>query len=82
MTDCGGRSHGYNAVQMDVAHLLPELLTAGISTFMVDTTLLNVSETTEAVKRAVRACELAVKGTGAVSKKEGATSGHLFRGVQ
>ena len=82
VTDCCGRSHLYNAVQMDVAHLLPELLTAGISTFMVDTTLMNVSETTEAVKRAVRACELAVKGTGAVSKKEGATSGHLFRGVQ
>lgn len=82
VTDCCGRSHLYNAVQFDVAHLLPELLGAGVSAFMVDTTLMNVAETTEAVRRAVRACDLAARGAGAVSKKEGATTGHLFRGVQ
>lgn len=82
VTDLCGRSHLYNAVQMDVAHVLPELLSAGVTSFMVDTTLMNVAETTEAVRRAVRACDLAVRGAGAVSKKEGATSGHLFRGVQ
>lgn len=81
VTDCCGRSHVYNAVSLDVAHVVPELITAGITSFMVDTTLMNVSETTEAVQRAVRARDLAVKSNNKVGKKEGATSGHLFRGI-
>lgn len=81
ITDCTGRSHLYNAVQLDVAHLVPDLMRAGVSTFMVDTTLMNVAETTKAVARAARAVEIAVKGNNAVSKAEGATSGLLFRGV-
>lgn len=81
VTDCCGRSHVYNAVSLDVAHVVPELITAGITSFMVDTTLMNVSETTEAVQRAVRARDLAVRSNNTVGKKEGATSGHLFRGI-
>lgn len=81
ITDCTGRSHLYNAVQMDVAHLMPEIIGAGISTVLVDTTLMNVKETTEKVARAVRARDIAQKDGNKVAKAEGATSGHLFRGV-
>lgn len=61
ITDCHGRSHLYNAVQMDVAHLMPEIIGAGVSTVLVDTTLMNVKETTEKVARAVRARDIAQK---------------------
>lgn len=81
ITDCTGRSHLYNAVQMDVAHLMPEIIGAGVSTVLVDTTLMNVEETTEKVARAVRARDIAQKDGNKVAKAEGATSGHLFRGV-
>ena len=81
ITDCTGRSHLYNAVQMDVAHLMPEIVGAGVSTVLVDTTLMNVKETTEKVARAVRARDIAQKDGNKVAKAEGATSGHLFRGV-
>lgn len=81
ITDCTGRSHLYNAVQMDVAHLMPEIIGAGVSTVLVDTTLMNVKETTEKVARAVRARDIAQKDGNKVVKAEGATSGHLFRGV-
>lgn len=81
ITDCTGRSHLYNAVQMDVAHLMPEIIGAGVSTVLVDTTLMNVKETTEKVARAVRARDIVQKDGNKVAKAEGATSGHLFRGV-
>lgn len=81
ITDCTGRSHLYNAVQMDVAHLMPEIIGAGVSTVLVDTTLMNVKETIEKVARAVRARDIAQKDGNKVAKAEGATSGHLFRGV-
>ncbi len=82
VTDCTGRSHLYNAVQLDIAHLMPELMNAGVSMVMVDTALMNVDETTKKVQRAVRARDIARKGSNKVAKAEGATSGHLFRGVQ
>ena len=81
ITDCTGRSHLYNAVQMDNAHLMPEIISAGVSTVLVDTTMMNVKETTEKVARAVRARDIAQKDGNKVSKAEGATTGHLFRGV-
>jgi putative protease len=81
VTDCLGRSHLYNSVQLDVAHALPELIHAGISAVMVDATLMNAEQTAQAVGRAVHACDLAKRDTGTVSKPAAATSGHLFRGV-
>lgn len=81
VTDCCGRSHLYNAVDFDVAHAVPELVKAGVDAVMVDTTMMNVAETTKAVQRAVRARDIALKSGDKVSKKEGATTGHLFRGV-
>ena len=81
VTDSLGRSHLYNAVPLDIAHLAPELIAAGVSAFMVDATMMNVAETTKKVARAVRARDIALKSGDHVSKAEGATSGHLFRGV-
>lgn len=81
VTDAFGRSHLYNSVDLDVANMLPELLAAGISSFMVDTTMMNGEEAANAVGRAVRALRVAQSDGNAVAKVSGATSGHLFRGV-
>ncbi len=82
VSDICGRTHIYNAVSLDIAHLVPELMQAGVSDFMVDTTMMNVTETTEAVKRAVRARDIAVSGGNAVAKTQGATTGLIYRGIQ
>lgn len=82
VTDCCGRSHLYNAVALDVAHAVPDLIEAGVTAVMVDTTLMNVEETSKAVQRAVRARDIARSGDNRVSKSAEATSGHLFRGVK
>ncbi len=81
VTDALGRGHIYNGVALDIAHLLPDLVAAGVSSFMVDTTLMNVEETTAAVSRAVRARDVALRDGNAIAKTPGATTGHLFRGV-
>ncbi|OUO87123.1 peptidase U32 [Gordonibacter sp. An230] len=81
VTDALGRSHLYNGVQLDVAHAVPDLVRAGIGALMVDTTLMNVEETTRAVARAVRARSVAHASGDAIGKVPGTTSGHLFRGV-
>lgn len=82
VTDAFGRSHLYNAVQLDAAHLACELIAAGVSSFMVDTTLMNVEQTSASVARVVRARDIALKGDNALPKAQGCTTGHLFRGVR
>ncbi|WP_350455172.1 U32 family peptidase [Slackia heliotrinireducens] len=82
VTDGCGRSHLYNAVALDAAHLLPELIEAGVTSFMVDATLLDADETAEAVARVCRARSLALNGGKKVDKLRGKTTGHLFRAVQ
>lgn len=81
VTDAMGRSHLYNGVKYDVAHLVPELMKAGASALLIDATLMNVEETAQAVGRVVRARELAMRDGNTVSKESSATSGHLYRGV-
>jgi len=81
VTDCFGRSHLYNAVRFDAAHVVDELIDAGVSAFMVDTTLMSANEAGKATSRVVRAIEAAKRGTN-VAKAESCTTGHLFRGVQ
>lgn len=81
VTDAFGRSHLYNGVQLDVVHAMPDLMGAGLSMLMVDTTLMNVEETTKAVARAVRARNVANASGNPIAKTPGTTSGHLFRGV-
>lgn len=81
VTDALGRTHLYNAVQLDVVHALPDLISAGLTALMVDTTLMNVEQTTQAVARVVRARNVANSSGSAIAKTPGTTSGHLFRGV-
>lgn len=82
VTDRLGRSHLYNSVPLDVAHAVPDLLAAGVSAIMVDTTLMNREEAAQAVGRAVRARDIGLRDGNRVSKAGGTTSGHLFRGVE
>ena len=81
VTDLCGRSHLYNSVQLDTTHLLGDLIAAGISACMVDTTLMNTEQAESAVLRVVQARDRACKGLDALAKAEGCTTGHLFRGV-
>lgn len=81
ITDALGRSHLYNAVELDVAHAVPDLVAAGVSALMVDTTLMNVDQVSKKVARAVRARDIALKSGDKVSRAEETTTGHLFRGV-
>lgn len=82
ITDAAGRSHLYNSVRLDVAQALPELLAAGVSSFMVDTTLMNREEADQAVARVKRALAVAQNDGNALAKTPNTTTGHLFRGVQ
>lgn len=81
VTDLFGRSHLYNSVELDVAHAMPDFLAAGISSFMVDTTMMNSEQAAQAVGRAVRALKVAQLDGNSIAKMPNATSGHLFRGV-
>ncbi len=81
ITDRMGRSHIYNSVPLDVSHLVPDILEAGISAIMVDTTLMNSEEAAQAVGRAVRARNLALSSNEHVEKAGGTTSGRLLCGV-
>ena len=80
-TDDQGRSHLFNAVALDLVPSMPELVSLGISTFVVDGTLLTTKELKAEVERAVRARDLAIRGAGSLPKREGYTTGHFFRGV-
>lgn len=82
ITDLCGRSHLYNAVPLDNAHAVADLIRAGVSALAVDATLMTSAETSKAVARVVRARDIARSGDNHVSKTENTTSGHLFRGVQ
>lgn len=81
VTDSMGRSHLYNGIELDIVPCLPDLLSIGISSFMVDTTLMDKNESHAAVSRVVRALKLAREEGRSVEKRRGTTTGHLFRGV-
>lgn len=79
-TDAAGRSHIYNSVTYDIAEALPELVSCNITRVMVDTTLMNVEQTAQAVGRIRHALEQAKDGL-SVSKMPNTTSGHLHRSL-
>lgn len=49
---------------------------------MVDTTLMDVEQTSQAIGRVKHALKLALEGGEAVPKMPNTTSGHLHRGIQ
>ena len=80
-TDQAGRSHLFNSVPLDLVPSMPEIVSLGISTLVVDGTLMTTKELRAEVERATRARDLAVRGAGSLPKHEGQTTGHFFRGV-
>ncbi len=81
-TDLTGRSHIYAARPLDATPQVPELLRAGIARLMVDCTLMTPAEASAQVKRAVAALAAARAGRTPAPRAKGATSGHLFQGVE
>ena len=81
VTDLLGRSHLYNGIELDAVPAILDLMDIGVSAVMVDTTLMNKKETSDAVGRVLRARDLAMSEHRAVSKRSNTTTGHLFRGV-
>ena len=81
VSDAAGISHIYNSVQLDTAANVAELMGAGVTSFMVDASLMNAEATAQAVGRAKKALTMAQNGS-AVQKPTKATTGHLFRGVE
>ncbi len=80
--DLYGRTHLFNGVMLDCLSALPELLDAGVTAYMVDTTLMNAEETAQAVGRIVSALKDARSGKAPAPKLPHTTAGHLFRGVK
>ena len=76
-TDLHGCGRIYNAVPLDVAHAIGDLLRAGVRGFAVDATLMGEGETEHALNR-VRS---GLNGT-KVAKLPDTTTGHLFRPVE
>ena len=81
ITDVLGRSHLYNGIELDAVSVVPDFVDMGISAFMVDTTLMDKKTAESAVKRIVRAVEMATTSRRAMERRPGTTTGHLFRGV-
>lgn len=76
-TDVQGRGHIYNAVPLDVAHAIGDLLRAGVRGFAVDATLMGDGEAEHALNRVRQG----LNGT-KVDKVPDTTTGHLFRAVE
>ncbi len=81
-TGLDGRSRLYLSAPLDATPQIGELLAAGVSRFLVDGTLLCDEELAHAVRRCVRAVDAARTGVHAQPRETGATSGHLFRGIE
>lgn len=81
VTDALGRSHLYNGIELDAASAIPDFVDMGISAFLVDTTFMDKKAAESAVRRIVRALEIATTSQGGVERRPGTTTGHLFRGV-
>jgi len=81
ITDALGRSHLYNGIELDAVSALPDFMDMGISAFMVDTTFMNKNTAEAAIRRIIRAVELAKEQHRKLARRPGTTTGHLFRGV-
>ncbi len=81
VTDSLGRSHLYNSVKLDAVGALEGLVEAGVTRFVVDSTLLDAEQTAQATGRLVHAIKQLRSGSSNVDKLPNTTTGHLFRGV-
>ncbi|MBQ6585816.1 MAG: U32 family peptidase [Coriobacteriales bacterium] len=74
-TDDHGRGHVYNSVPLDVLPAVQDLISCGVSRFIVDASLMTAPEALGALQRLQQAFQ------GQVERMAGSTTGHLFRGV-
>ena len=81
-TGLDGRSRLYLSAPLDATPQIGELLAAGVSRFLVDGTLLDDEELAHAVRRCDCAVDAARTGARTQPREAGATSGHLFRGIE
>ena len=76
-----GRSRLWQADPLDATPQIPELLSYGVTRFMIDAQLLSVEQTARAVARAARALEASLAGRQPAPREPGANSGHLFERI-
>ena len=80
-TDIHGRSRLYDAYPLDLTPQMPALLSAGVTRFLVDGTLLEPAELSDQTERARRALDAARAGRKPAPRQKGSSSGCLFVGV-
>ena len=80
--DASGRSHVHNSRTLDLTHVLPDVLSTGVSMVGVDLVLEDPAAAVE-ITRAVRSrLDAALAGVAAGERiADEATGGHFFRGV-
>jgi putative protease len=81
-TDLEGRSHIYAAHPLDATPQMGELFSAGVTRFMADCTLLGEAEAGAQVARVAAALAAVRAGRKPTPRVKGATSGHLFAGIE
>ena len=80
-TDATGLCHIYNSVQTNIVHSLDKLMKAGVTSFIVDGTLMSNQELKKALHQVFNAARNAQAGLRMPEKPVNTTTGHLFRGV-
>ncbi len=80
-TDVHGRSHLYDSAPLDITPQVPQLIAAGVSSFMVDGTIMGADELGRAVTHARRALDAASSGRKPSKRLPGTSTGCLFVGV-
>lgn len=81
-TGLNGRSHLYDGAVLDATPQIPALLSAGVTRFLVDGTLIDDDELARRVGRAKRALDAARSGRTPDKRMPGSSSGCLFQGVE
>ncbi|MDM8301692.1 U32 family peptidase [Collinsella tanakaei] len=81
-TDIHGRSRLYDGISLDLTPQLPRLLSAGLTRFAVDGTLIDADELAQLVSRARRALDAAQAGRKPAKRLPGTSAGCLFVGVE
>ncbi|MDY2788480.1 MAG: DUF3656 domain-containing protein, partial [Atopobium sp.] len=81
-TDLQARSRIYAAQPIDAIPQVAELLAAGVSRLAIDATLLSAEECVHELKRLVQAIDAAQGKGKAPLREQGASSGHLFIGIE
>ena len=75
VTDVLGRSHIYNSTSLDLCHTIKDLFSAGISSFMIDASLLNKEDAAQAIVRLKKSLSANTE------KIKKTTTGHIFKKV-